>query len=70
MDPGLTMPSPERLYHGSVKALSVLFVGLGIVILTVTLAAGGGPISIGVLMGAGFVAVGAGRLWAVSRLRR
>lgn len=64
------MPSPERVYHGSVKGLSVLFVGLGIAILAVTLAAGGGPISVGVLMGVGFVAVGAGRLWAISRIGR
>jgi hypothetical protein len=64
------MPSPERLYQGSVKALSVLFVALGVAILAVTLAAGGGPVSIGVLMGLGFVAVGIGRLWAMSRMRR
>lgn len=64
------MPPPERIYHGSVKALSVLFVGLGLAILAITIAAGGSPISVGVLMGLGFVAVGAGRLWAMSRIGR
>ena len=64
------MPSPERIYHGSVRALSILFVALGAAILVVTLAAGGGPLSIGVLMGIGFVAVGCGRLWAASRIGR
>jgi hypothetical protein len=64
------MPSPERIYHGSVRALSVLFVVLGVTILTVTLAAGGSPLSIGVLMGVGFVAIGCGRLWAASRMGR
>jgi hypothetical protein len=63
-------PSPERIYHGSVRALSLLFVALGVTILAVTLAAGGGPLSIGVLMGIGFVAVGCGRLWAASRMGR
>jgi hypothetical protein len=64
------MPSPERIYQGSVRALSVLFVVLGVTILAVTLAAGGSPLSIGVLMGVGFVAIGAGRLWAASRMGR
>jgi len=64
------VPSPERIYHGSVRALSILFVALGAAILVVTLAAGGGPLSIGVLMGIGFVAVGCGRLWAASRIGR
>ena len=37
-------------------------------ILGVTLANGGGPLSVGVLMGVAFVAVGAGRLWVASRM--
>ena len=64
------MPSPERIYHGSVRVLSGLFVVLGVTILAVTLVAGGSPLSIGVLMGIGFVAIGCGRLWAASRLGR
>jgi hypothetical protein len=32
-------------------------------ILAITLAGGGGPLSMGVLLGALFVAIGAGRLW-------
>jgi hypothetical protein len=64
------MPSPERLYHGSVRALSALFVVLGVTLVAVTLAAGGGALSIGVLIGIGFVAIGAGRLWAASRMGR
>jgi multisubunit Na+/H+ antiporter MnhB subunit len=64
------MPSPERLYHGSVRALSALFVVLGVTLVAVTLAAGGGALSRGVLIGIGFVAIGAGRLWAASRMGR
>ena len=57
------MDSAERIYRGSVRALSFVFVGLGIAILALTLANGGGPFSMGVLLGILFVAIGAARLW-------
>jgi uncharacterized membrane protein YczE len=57
------MPTPERLYRGSVRALSVVFVALGLTILALTLANGGGPLSMGTLLGAIFVGVGVARLW-------
>lgn len=62
------MPSPERIYSGSVRVLSAAFVVIGVALVVATLAAGGGPVSIGFLMGVGFVAVGAGRLWVASRM--
>lgn len=62
------MASPERIYHGSVRLFSFVFLALGLAILAITLAGGGGPLSIGVVMGIAFVAVGAGRLWASSRM--
>jgi hypothetical protein len=64
------VPSPERFYHASVRAFSVFFIVLGLAILAVTLGSGGGPLSVGVLMGIAFLAVGAGRLWAASRMQR
>jgi hypothetical protein len=64
------MPSPERLYRGSVRLLSLLFLGLGLAIVAITLANGGGPLSVGTLMGIVFLAVGAGRLWIASRMSR
>ena len=45
------MPSPERVYHGSIRAFSLVFIAIGLALLAVTLAAGGGPLSLGVLMG-------------------
>jgi hypothetical protein len=36
----------------------------------VTLVNGGGPASVGVLMGIAFVAVGLGRLWVARRMER
>jgi hypothetical protein len=61
------MSSPERLYRGSVRALSFVFVALGLAILASTLAHGGGPLSVGTLLGAIFLAVGIARLWLALR---
>lgn len=52
------MASPERVYQGSIRAFSAVFVLLGVAILVSTLANGGGPLSIGVLLGLAFLAVG------------
>jgi len=48
--------------------LSVLMLLLGLAIIVRTLAAGGGPLAFGLLIGLLFVAAGAGRLW--TELRR
>jgi hypothetical protein len=64
------MGSPERLYHGTVRALSIVIAGIGAAILAATLAAGGGPLSAGFLMGLVFLAVGIGRLVIASRMQR
>jgi len=50
-------------YHGAVRAFSLVFVAIGLVLVAVTLVKGGGPVSVGVLMGLAFIAVGAGRFW-------
>jgi hypothetical protein len=62
------MTTPERAYAGSVRALSVVMLGLGAAVLIKTIAAGGGPLSVGILLGIAFIAVGAGRLWLASRM--
>jgi hypothetical protein len=64
------MASPERIYGGSVRAFSVVLVVLGLALLVSTLANGGGPASVGTLMGIAFLAVGAGRLWISARMSR
>jgi len=64
------MPSPERIYHGSVRTLALLFVAIGAAMLAITLLNGGGPLSLGVILGVAFVAVGAGRLWVANRMAR
>jgi hypothetical protein len=58
------------IYRHAVRGFSLAFVLIGLVVLAVTLANGGGPASVGVLMGIAFVAVGAGRLWIAARMER
>jgi hypothetical protein len=63
-------PGPgTRLYHGAVRAFSLGFVAVGLAVLVVTLANGGGPLSVGVIMGIVFVLVGLGRIWVASRMQ-
>jgi hypothetical protein len=63
-------PRGERVYKGVVTVFSLTFVGVGLVVLAVTLLNGGGPASVGALMGVAFLAVGAGRLWVARRMER
>jgi hypothetical protein len=58
------------IYRQAVRGFSVAFVVIGLAVLAITLANGGGPASVGVLMGIAFVAVGVGRLWVASRMQR
>jgi hypothetical protein len=58
----------ERVYRGAVRAFSLAFVAIGLTVLAVTLANGGGPLSLGFLMGVAFLLVGIGRLWLGSRV--
>jgi hypothetical protein len=60
--------SGERIYHGAVRAFSIALIAIGLGVLVVTLANGGGPASLGFLIGIAFTGVGAGRLWLGSRM--
>lgn len=62
--------SGERVYRGAVRAFSLVFVAVGLLVLVVTLANGGGPASVGFLMGVAFLVVGIGRLWIGARMER
>jgi hypothetical protein len=57
-----------RVYRGAVRAFSLTFIAIGLGVLIVTLANGGGPASVGFLMGIAFLGIGVGRLWAGSRM--
>ena len=54
-----------KVYRGAVAVLAVTFVGIGIALLAVTAASGGG--ALGFVLGALFVALGAGRLTLLLR---
>jgi len=62
--------SGPRVYQGAVRAFSLTFVAVGLAVLLVTLVNGGGPASIGFLLGLAFVGIGIGRLWAGARMSR
>ena len=57
----------QRAYQGATRGFSLAFVVIGLLLLVVTLANGGGPASIGFLLGIIFVAVGVGRYWISTR---
>jgi hypothetical protein len=57
------MPEPRDIHRASSLVLSAAMVALGVVMLVVTLANGGGPLAIGAILGVLFVAAGGGRLW-------
>jgi hypothetical protein len=54
-------------YQLAVRIFATTIIGFGVAMLVVTLARGGGPLSIGVLFGLVFVALGAGRLYLARR---
>lgn len=51
------------MHRQAVRLFSFLMLVLGAAILISTFANGGGPLSVGFLLGVAFLAVGAARLW-------
>jgi hypothetical protein len=64
------MPEPRDLHRGTTGLLSVILVLLGVAMIVRTLAAGGGGLAFGLLLGVLFIAAGAGRLYLNARLAR
>jgi hypothetical protein len=60
--------SSQRIYSGAVRAFSFTFIAIGLAVLIATLANGGGPASVGFLLGLAFAGVGVGRLWAGAKM--
>jgi hypothetical protein len=56
----------ERAYRGSTRLLAVVISIVGIAMIVTTLARGGGPAAIGVVVGALFTALGLARLYIAS----
>jgi hypothetical protein len=60
----------EGFYHSAIRGFSLVFVVVGLALLVSTFANGGGPASIGFILGILFLAVGIGRFWIASRSLR
>jgi hypothetical protein len=57
------MPEPRQLRQSYTRVMSTAMVLVGVALIVRTIAAGGGALASGVLLGALFVAAGAGRLY-------
>jgi hypothetical protein len=53
----------ERAYLASTRVLNAVLVVVGLVLIVVTLARGGGALALGLVVGVLFALLGAGRLW-------
>jgi hypothetical protein len=60
--------SGQGAYQGAVRVFSLVFIVIGLTLLVSTLANGGGPASVGFLMGIVFVAIGMLRIWSATRM--
>ena len=56
-------PDVDAGYQLAVRIFSVTIIGIGLAIVVLTLARGGGPLSMGIVFGLLFTAVGCGRLY-------
>ncbi|MDO8210920.1 hypothetical protein [Conexibacter sp. CPCC 206217] len=63
------MPAPRDIHNSTTQLLSVVMFVIGIALLVRTFTAGGGVLSLGVLLGVLFLAAGAGR-FMIARRRR
>jgi hypothetical protein len=57
------MPRRRQMYSSSTRVLSIAMILIGLVLIVRTLAAGGGAIATGIVLGVLFVAAGAARLY-------
>jgi hypothetical protein len=64
---GAPRSRPQGLYGGATVVLSGLVGLLGVAMIVIALAGGGGPLARGVLVGVLFVLAGGGRAWMAWR---
>jgi hypothetical protein len=61
------MAESRNLHRQTTRVMSIVMVVLGLAIIVSTLANGGGPLAVGLLLGVLFVAAGLGRLYVLGR---
>ncbi len=59
----------RQVHFHSTRALGALILVLGLALVATTIARGGGPLSLGVVLGVAFTAFGAARLYLAAALR-
>jgi hypothetical protein len=64
------MSDPRPTRGGATSVFSILMILIGVALIVRTLAAGGGALSTGLLLGILFVAAGVGRIYLGHRLTR
>jgi len=57
------VPEPRNIHRSATLVMSAAMFVLGLAIIVVTLANGGGPLALGMVLGVLFTAAGAGRLY-------
>jgi len=57
------VPDPQKLHRGATRLTSALLVVLGLLLAISTLARGGGPLAVGLLLGVLLAGAGAARLY-------
>lgn len=56
------------VYDRSIRLVSLVYLVIGVAILVLTVARGGGPLSLGMLLGIAFIAVGVARYMLQRRI--
>ncbi len=57
------VPDPQKLHRGATRLTSLLLVVLGVLLVVSTLARGGGPLAVGLLLGLLLAGAGGARLY-------
>jgi hypothetical protein len=61
------VPEPHQIHAASTRLLSALMLLIGVALIVSTLVRGGGPLSVGMVMGVLFLLAGGGRLYVAGR---
>ena len=64
------MPDPRRIHRASTRVLSFAMIAIGVLLVVRTLAAGGGGLALGLILGVLFAAAGGARLYLQTRAER
>lgn len=63
------MQAPRQVAPAATRVLATITILLGVALVVRTVASGGGPLALGIVLGVLFVVVGVGRLYLLSRTR-